>query len=136
MGEPLVGAGAGVRVGTGAGRGAGVLVGVRGAGAVAGAPGRRAGVCSTGGPTIVGRGVGSTGMTGGAAGSTEGTAVTMAVGEPLGGGGTTTGPTEGVGMNGVLPSGSAVLPTVAEPVLIAARTGIEAVPASSATVSR
>ncbi|TDC29779.1 hypothetical protein E1211_25405, partial [Micromonospora sp. 15K316] len=52
------------------------------------------------------------------------------------GSGTTTGPTEGVGMNGVLLSGSAVLPTVAEPVLIAARIGIEAVPASSATVKR
>ena len=39
-------------------------------------------------------------------------------------------------MNGVLLSGSAVLPTVAEPALIAARIGIEAVPASSATVNR
>lgn len=48
----------------------------------------------------------------------------------------TTGPTEGVGMKGVPLSGRAVLPTVAEPVLIAASTGIEAVPASRATVSR
>ncbi|MBQ1050452.1 hypothetical protein KBX50_18495 [Micromonospora sp. C51] len=136
VGEPLVGDGDGDRVGVGAGRGAGVLVGGRGAGAVAGASGRRAGECSTGTPTIVSRGVGTTGLTGDAAGSTEGTAVTVDVGEPVGGGGTTTGPMEGVGMNGVLPSGSAVLPTVAEPVLIAARTGIEAVPASSATVSR
>ncbi|SIQ60332.1 hypothetical protein SAMN05444858_103209 [Micromonospora avicenniae] len=39
-------------------------------------------------------------------------------------------------MNGVLLSGNAVLPTVAEPALIAARIGIEAVPASSATVKR
>ncbi|SCL57570.1 hypothetical protein [Micromonospora peucetia] len=50
--------------------------------------------------------------------------------------GITTGPTEGVGRNGVLLSGRAVLPTVAEPVLIAARIGIDAVPASSATVNR
>lgn len=50
--------------------------------------------------------------------------------------GMTTGPMEGVGRNGVLVSGSALLPTVADPVLIAARIGIDAVPASSATVSR
>ncbi|SCL16409.1 hypothetical protein GA0070624_1009 [Micromonospora rhizosphaerae] len=50
--------------------------------------------------------------------------------------GITTGPTEGVGMNGVLLSGSAVLPIVADPALIAARIGIDAVPASSATVKR
>ncbi|NES38504.1 hypothetical protein G3554_20390 [Micromonospora sp. PPF5-17] len=49
---------------------------------------------------------------------------------------TTTGPTEGVGMNGVPLSGRALLPTVAEPALIAARIGMEAVPASSATVNR
>ncbi|MFF4877260.1 MULTISPECIES: hypothetical protein [unclassified Micromonospora] len=72
----------------------------------------------------------------------------MAVGPTLGvagggsagwlviGSGITTGPTDGVGMKGVLLSGSAVLPDVAEPALIAARMGIEAVPASSATVSR
>ncbi|TBL33352.1 hypothetical protein EYA84_17500 [Verrucosispora sp. SN26_14.1] len=70
-------------------------------------------------------------------GPTDGSAGTPVVGVPAGGGGITTGPTEGVGMNGgVLLPGSAVLPTVAEPVLIAASTGIEAVPASSATVSR
>ncbi|WP_327030117.1 hypothetical protein OG989_07780 [Micromonospora sp. NBC_01740] len=57
-------------------------------------------------------------------------------GRPVAGTGITTGPTEGVGRNGVLPSGRAVLPTVAEPVLIAARMGIDAVPASSATVNR
>ncbi|MEU7919926.1 hypothetical protein [Micromonospora zamorensis] len=50
--------------------------------------------------------------------------------------GISTGPTDGVGMNGMLLSGSAVLPGVAEPALIAARIGIDAVPASSATVSR
>ncbi|MGC4849267.1 hypothetical protein ACLQ3F_18650 [Micromonospora sp. DT15] len=50
--------------------------------------------------------------------------------------GITTGPTDGVGMNGVLLSGRALLPGVAEPALIAARMGIDAVPASSATVSR
>lgn len=52
------------------------------------------------------------------------------------GSGISTGPTDGVGMNGMLLSGSAVLPGVAEPALIAARIGIDAVPASSATVSR
>lgn len=39
-------------------------------------------------------------------------------------------------MNGMLLSGSAVLPGVAEPALMAARIGMDAVPASSATVSR
>ncbi|PWU43263.1 hypothetical protein DLJ46_32315, partial [Micromonospora globispora] len=48
----------------------------------------------------------------------------------------TTGPTEGVGINGVLVSGRAVRPTVPEPALIAARIGMEAVPASNATVKR
>ncbi|MCF0093183.1 hypothetical protein AB0B39_06495 [Micromonospora sp. NPDC049114] len=48
----------------------------------------------------------------------------------------TTGPTDGVGMNGVLVSGNALLPGVAEPALTAARTGIDAVPANRATVSR
>ncbi|WP_231394748.1 hypothetical protein [Micromonospora sp. CNB394] len=85
----------------------------------------------------------------GAAGSTGragGTAVTSTAGVGVGVDGTgawvprgigmTTGPTEGVGRNGVLVSGRALLPTVAEPVLIAARIGIDAVPASSATVSR
>ncbi|MER7420877.1 hypothetical protein ABT346_29550 [Micromonospora peucetia] len=57
-------------------------------------------------------------------------------GRPVTGSGITTGPTDGVGRKGVLLSGRAVLPTVAEPVLIAARIGIDAVPASSATVSR
>lgn len=52
------------------------------------------------------------------------------------GSGIRTGPTDGVGMKGVLLSGSAVLPGVAEPALIAARIGIDAVPASRATVSR
>jgi hypothetical protein len=60
----------------------------------------------------------------------------IAAGWPVTGRGITTGPTDGVGMNGVLLSGRAVLPTVAEPVLIAARIGIEAVPASRATVKR
>ncbi|PZF97327.1 hypothetical protein [Micromonospora endophytica] len=85
----------------------------------------------------VGTGVGppATGSTEGTTGPAEGTRGPAAGAVPRGGG-MTTGPIEGVGMNGVLPSGSAVLPTVAEPVLIAARTGIEAVPASSATVSR
>ncbi|MFC3503608.1 hypothetical protein ACFOOK_21905 [Micromonospora krabiensis] len=68
-------------------------------------------------------------------------AVTLGVADGIGGwldvgSGITTGPTDGVGMNGVLLSGRAVLPTVAEPALIAARIGIEAVPARSATVKR
>ncbi|MBW4704079.1 hypothetical protein [Micromonospora sp. RL09-050-HVF-A] len=54
----------------------------------------------------------------------------------MAGTGTTTGPTDGVGRNGVPSSGNAVLPTVAEPALIAASTGIEAAPASRATVNR
>ncbi|MFG1675226.1 hypothetical protein [Micromonospora sp. NPDC049282] len=52
------------------------------------------------------------------------------------GNGMTTGPTEGVGMNRAPASGRALFPTEAEPVLIAARIGMDAVPASSATVSR
>ncbi|WP_433389060.1 hypothetical protein [Micromonospora sp. KLBMP9576] len=57
-------------------------------------------------------------------------------GRSVAGAGITTGPTEGVGRNGVPLSGRAVLPTVAEPVLIAASSGIDAVPASNATVNR
>ncbi|WBC10980.1 hypothetical protein [Micromonospora sp. WMMA1947] len=83
----------------------------------------------------------------GAAGSTGragGTEVTSTAGVGVDGTGAwvpwgigmTTGPTEGVGRNGVLVSGRALLPTVADPVLMAARIGMEAVPASSATVSR
>ncbi|MBF5030109.1 hypothetical protein IRY44_10165 [Micromonospora sp. ANENR4] len=83
----------------------------------------------------------------GAAGSTGragGTEVTPTAGVGVDGAGAwvpwgigiTTGPTEGVGRNGVLVSGRALLPTVADPVLIAARIGIDAVPASNATVSR
>ncbi|GGM43541.1 hypothetical protein GCM10011608_30360 [Micromonospora sonchi] len=109
----------------------------QGTGEIAGGSGRR-----TGGSTDVTVGTGSgrsfstVGSTGAATGPADGSADPVAVGAPLGGGGMTTGPIEGVGMKGVLLSGSAVLPTVAEPVLMAARTGIEAVPASSATVSR
>ncbi|MEH1026238.1 hypothetical protein [Micromonospora profundi] len=80
----------------------------------------------------------------GAAGSQPGVVVGLAPGVPGGGSagwavigiGMTTGPTDGVGMNGVPLSGRAVLPWVAEPALIAARMGIDAVPTSSATVSR
>ncbi|MFG2067466.1 hypothetical protein ACGFKZ_11480 [Micromonospora tulbaghiae] len=83
----------------------------------------------------------------GAAGSTGragGTEVTSTAGVGVDGAGAwvprgigmTTGPTEGVGRNGVLVSGRALLPTLADPVLIAARIGIDAVPASNATVSR
>lgn len=116
-----------------------------------------------GGAVRVGRGAGRTGRRGGSTaprvGSTSrapdrsGSRVGKSADQPLTavglpvarggtaawllvGSGTTTGPTLGVGMNGVPWSGSAVLPTVAEPALIAARIGIEAVPASSATVKR
>ncbi|RZU72566.1 hypothetical protein EV384_0937 [Micromonospora kangleipakensis] len=68
--------------------------------------------------------------------SGAGRVVDVTSGWLVAGSGITTGPTEGVGMNGVLLSGSAVLPTVADPVLMAARIGIDAVPASSATVKR
>ncbi len=78
----------------------------------------------------------------GSAGRAGGTDVTSTAGVDGAGAwvpwgiGMTTGPTEGVGRNGVLVSGRALLPTVADPVLIAARIGIDAVPASNATVSR
>ncbi|WP_157743139.1 hypothetical protein [Micromonospora coriariae] len=71
-----------------------------------------------------------------AVGPTPGVAGGGSAGWLVAGTGMTTGPTDGVGMNGVLLSGSAVLPGVAEPALMAARMGIDAVPASSATVSR
>ncbi|MEU4566007.1 hypothetical protein [Micromonospora sp. NPDC023956] len=58
------------------------------------------------------------------------------VGDAGPGGPTTTGPREGVGRNGVPAFGGVVPPTVAEPALIAATIGIEAVPASRATVNR
>ncbi|SCL43910.1 hypothetical protein GA0070604_0069 [Micromonospora eburnea] len=78
------------------------------------------------------------------AGTRAGHDVPVAPGVRLGGSGgwvplgrgTSTGPTEGVGMNGVLLSGRALWPTVADPVLIAVRIGMDAVPASSATVNR
>ncbi|WP_431943171.1 hypothetical protein [Micromonospora marina] len=80
---------------------------------------------------------GSTGRAGGTeVTSTAGVGVDGAGAWVPRGSGMTTGPSEGVGRNGVLASGRALLPTVAEPVLIAARIGIDAVPASRATVSR
>ncbi|WDP98490.1 hypothetical protein PVK74_21770 [Micromonospora chalcea] len=82
--------------------------------------------------------LGAAGRTGRAGGTevTSGLGVDGTAGWVAWGGGITTGPIEGVGRNGVLVSGSALLPTVADPVLMAARIGIDAVPASSATVSR
>ena len=106
-----------------------------------GAAGRRtaSGPGGAGSGGAGGRDGGAAGGNGRAVGSTapgRGGAVGGAAGRPAAGAGTITGPTDGVGMNGVLPSGSAVPPTVADPALIAARIGIEAVPASSATVKR
>ncbi|MFJ6163764.1 hypothetical protein ACIQH6_01480 [Micromonospora orduensis] len=147
-----VGVGPAVVVGVGVGSGgsvrdgAGVGVGRAGGGGTTGrvlrvGPGTGGNPLSTcPGSTAPGRSA----VRRGAAGSQPGVAVGPALGVPSGGGagwlaigtGSSTGPTEGVGMNGVLLSGSAVLPGVAEPALIAARMGIDAVPASSATVSR
>ncbi|MDM4721593.1 hypothetical protein QTQ03_19090 [Micromonospora sp. WMMA1363] len=98
-------------------------------------------------PTRDGRGAGGAGRhTGGTPGRQAGSSEAAAAGVEVAGGatpdwllvgsGSTTGPTDGVGMNGVPASGRAVLPTVAEPALIAARIGMAAVPASSATVNR
>ncbi|TNH31792.1 hypothetical protein FHG89_00385, partial [Micromonospora orduensis] len=147
-----VGVGPAVVVGVGVGSGgsvrdgAGVGVGLAGGGGTTGrvlrvGPGTGGSPRSTcPGSTAPGRSA----VRRGAAGSQPGVAVGPALGVPSGGGagwlaiggGSSTGPTEGVGMNGVLLSGNAVLPGVAEPALIAARMGIDAVPASSATVSR
>ncbi|MEV6691194.1 hypothetical protein AB0M35_06960 [Micromonospora sp. NPDC051196] len=130
-GSGRLGVGLGAGVGRGCGAGTGPGVGSLGRGEVTGGSARRSGVRSAG-MRVGRRPCRSTG----GAGAVDGTAVEVAAGAPVGGGGMTTGPTEGVGMNSVPLSGRAVLPTVAEPVLIAARTGNEAVPASSATVSR
>ncbi|MFG1886571.1 hypothetical protein ACGFIR_01700 [Micromonospora sp. NPDC049051] len=148
VGSP-VGVGAGLGLGLGEGDGDGDGLGVAGGGDGTGRPpgrgggggfGRATGPCGGGG----GAGAATTGVRGKGArvhhtsgAATEGDGVDgTAGGRLVAGAGITTGPTEGVGRNGVPLSGSAVLPTVAEPVLIAARTGIVAVPASSATVSR
>ncbi|MFI1196091.1 hypothetical protein ACH4T9_22960 [Micromonospora sp. NPDC020750] len=137
-----VGDGTGVGCGAGVGLGEGGGVGGRGAGGGIGAGG--GGWCIASGPDRSGSagGAGARGARPGPDGPVDG-ATTMpgrvdgiTAGRPVTGSGTTTGPTDGVGMNGVLLSGSAVLPTVAEPALTAARIGIEAVPASRATVKR
>ncbi|MGC4788629.1 hypothetical protein ACLQ22_12460 [Micromonospora sp. DT178] len=149
VGSPVgVGAGLGLGLGLGVGFGDG-LGDAEGLGAGGGGtgrpPGRDGGFGSAAGPrggggagaaTIGAPGRGATVRqspgSGAAGDGVDGTTG----GWPVAGTGITTGPTEGVGRNGVLPSGRAVLPTVAEPVLIAARIGIDAVPASSATVNR
>ena len=92
--------------------------------------GRSAGAAGSRGGTGRGSALVAVGPTDGVRGGV------VTAGWPVAGGGITTGPTEGVGMNGVLVSGSAVLPTVAEPALIAVRIGMDAVPASRATVKR
>ncbi|WP_199562417.1 hypothetical protein [Micromonospora deserti] len=127
-----VGEGLALGDGTGAdvprgGRDAGGGSGCRadpGAGACGAAPG------TTGVRGPVGRAVGGAAVTDGAG------VVAVSAGWLATGSGITTGPTEGVGMNGVLLSGRAELPTVADPVLMAARIGMDAVPASRATVKR
>jgi hypothetical protein len=65
--------------------------------------------------------------------TSSGTSAGSAVG---GSGMTTTGPSDGGAMNGVVPSGSELPLTVAEPALIAATIGIDAVPASRPTMNR
>ncbi|GFJ90470.1 hypothetical protein [Phytohabitans rumicis] len=52
----------------------------------------------------------------------------------MGGGNTTTGPSDGGAMNGVVPP-AAVLPTVAEPALIAAMIGSEDIVTSMITMT-
>ncbi|MFI5489269.1 hypothetical protein ACIBXA_24595 [Micromonospora echinaurantiaca] len=120
--------------GDGAGRGGGAVVPPEGRGRAGG--GVRAGAGSAANPAGPGgrRAAGRHGVV--VAGPADGVAGGVTAGWLVTGSGITTGPTDGVGMNGVLVSGSAVLPTVADPVLIAARIGIDAVPASRATVNR
>ncbi|MEU2613756.1 hypothetical protein ABZ570_19520 [Micromonospora sp. NPDC007271] len=126
--------GEGVGVGTRVGRGRTVGLVRPGVGAGAAGRDRRCELRS--------RSSGSTGTAGASAGAAHGGPVATGVRLGRAGGwvpsgrGSTTGPTDGVGMNGVLVSGRALLPTVADPVLIAARIGMDAVPASSATVKR
>ncbi|WP_172899434.1 hypothetical protein [Micromonospora echinaurantiaca] len=119
--------------GDGVGRGGGAVVPPEGRGRAGG--GVRAGAGSAANPAGPGgRPAGRHGAV--FAGPSDGVPGGVAAGWLVTGSGITTGPTDGVGMNGVLVSGSAVLPTVADPVLIAARIGIDAVPASRATVNR
>ncbi|RLQ02062.1 hypothetical protein EAD96_22830 [Micromonospora sp. BL1] len=132
------GDGDGVGEGTGDGRGGRTGVGRTGAdgggGAATGRDRCRAPRSLSSGRTGA---AGSTGRAGGTeVTSTAGVGVDGAGAWVPRGIGMTTGPTEGVGRNGVLVSGRALLPTLADPVLIAARIGIDAVPASNATVSR
>ncbi|MFF0174641.1 hypothetical protein F4558_005205 [Micromonospora profundi] len=147
-----VGLGVGVGVGSGSGGpvgdGTGDGLGGRAAGGVLrvarGTGGAGAARCAGTLSSAVGPDLDSPAAGRGAAGSQPGVVVGLAPGVPGGGSagwavigiGMTTGPTDGVGMNGVPLSGRAVLPWVAEPALIAARMGIDAVPTSSATVSR
>ncbi|MEV4540274.1 hypothetical protein [Micromonospora echinaurantiaca] len=120
--------------GDGVGRGGGAVVPPEGRGRAGG--GVRAGAGSAANPAGPGgrRPAGRHGAV--VAGPADGVPGGVTAGWLVTGSGITTGPTDGVGMNGVLVSGSAVLPTVADPVLIAARIGIDAVPASRATVNR
>ncbi len=136
MGSPVgagAGEGCGVGVGVGVTVGGGGRVGTRGGGRWTDSGSDRSEAAGTIGAGAGGGrpGPGSSGCgTAAVPGGVEG----AAAGWPVAG--TITGPTERVGMNGVLLSGSAVLPTVADPVLMAARIGMEAVPASRATVKR
>ncbi|MEV5765989.1 hypothetical protein AB0L34_15670 [Micromonospora sp. NPDC052213] len=152
VGEPvavITGDGLGEGVGSGEGDVDGLGDGLGEGSGTGRPPGGRDGTTAGGGggagrTTDPGPGAATTGVRGaGAAGrqvlgvATAGDGVDGATpGWFVAGTGITTGPTEGVGRNGVPLSGRAVLPTVAEPVLIAARIGIDAVPASSATVNR
>ncbi|SCF01234.1 hypothetical protein GA0070558_119141 [Micromonospora haikouensis] len=136
MGSPVgagAGEGCGVGVGVGVTVGGGGRVGTRGGGRWTASGSDRSEAAGTigagaggGRPGPGSSGCGAAAVPGGVEGAVAGWPVA----------GTITGPTERVGMNGVLLSGSAVLPTVADPVLMAARIGMEAVPASRATVKR
>ena len=139
------GEGLGVGLGAGPGRVGPARVGL-GAGRTVGVEGRgrwdRAGSPvsvdpRSGGPGRLREETGAGAGCGTATGSDRsGAGWTVTTGGPASGAGTTTGPAEGGGMKTPAPFVVAVLPTVADPALIAARIGIDAVPASSATVKR
>lgn len=124
------------RLGVGVGSGAGVdggSVGTGGTGGTAGgletvSAGGRAGGSRRAGVRVLRRVVGVIRSPAAVGGPSAGSAV--------GGSGSTTGPSDGGGMNGLISPGWPASPTVAEPAPITAMIGIDAVPASSATVNR
>lgn len=130
-----VGSGVGTGVGDGGGNGDGEGAGDGGStsageGNGAGAGGAVPATCTAGGDLRAGR------VAGGTRYREPGPLGTATTGVRLGCGGMTAGPTDGVGMNGASLVAGPVLATVAGPVLTAVRIGMDAVPASNATVNR